>query len=309
MEITEEDIPISLYLKLEQGFHADLETVSRASLSFVAIVQALAGDIEPNASVTVELISGTEGSLGVNTLAKIRKAANKANDTAALIVDGLKRRRIHWLALYVAFRILNNAVDWTQDQVMDWLSSDEVPQEVHRLSEEDRKAIANDIVTQLKNDVAEKQTKSLYRDLDRDNKIIGVGVTYQPKVVPKRIVPKSEFSRIAETTVYSEGQVRTVNSRIGATLISPVLTDGNRRWRFRGPSGEFGAPIRDADFLHGAVTGTLGIPLQGGVSLDIDLETKEVFAQGVWQIEGYAVTKVHSWNAAPYQPDLIDPAP
>lgn len=309
MDIIQEDIPISLYLKLEQGFHADLETVSRASLSFIAIVQALAKDIDPEASIAVELVSGTEGSLGVNTLAKVREVAKKANQTASLIVDGLKRRRIHWLAIYVAFRIVNNGVDWTQDKVMDWLASDEVPEETRKLSFEDRKAIASDIVSQIKNDVAESPVKSLYRDLDRDNKVVGVGVAYRPKTVPRKIVPKSEFAQIAETITYSDGQMRIVTSRVGATLISPVLTDGNRRWRFRGPSGEFGAPIKDQEFLKSALSGTLGLPLQGGVTMELDLETKEVFDEGVWHIDGVTVTKVHSWNAASYQPDLLDPPP
>lgn len=229
MDIIQEDIPISLYLKLEQGLHADLETVSKASLSFIAIVQALAKDIDPDATISIELVSGTEGSLGVNTLAKVREAAKKANQTASLVVDGLKRRRIHWLALYVAFRIINNGVDWTQDKVIDWLASDEVPEDVQTLSMEERRAIAQDIISQIRNDIAETPVKSLYRDLDRDNKVVGVGVTYRAKTIPTKIVPKSQFSEIAETTTFSEGQIRTVTSRIGATLISPVLTDGHRR--------------------------------------------------------------------------------
>lgn len=303
-----DDVPLSLYLKLEPGQHADLEVVAKASISLVAIIREIARDIDPNIDVDVKIISGTEGSLGLNTLSKIRAAKKKADETADLIVDGLKRKRIHWLALFVAFRILNSGVDWSTSAIFDWLSGKDAPAATRSLSKEELHEIASDIATQIKHDIARKPTQTLFRELDRDHKIEAVGITYSPGKVPVTLIPRSDFSKYADTVAVVEGEERVVTSRIGTTLVSPVLMTGNRRWKFRGPAGEFGAPMKDEAFLNSALNGSLGIPMQAGVVMDVDLETRETFINGVWQIESFAITKVHGWRAAPLQPDLV-PSP
>lgn len=300
------DVPLSLYFQLKQGEYAEADVASRATIEFVSLVKQVAYFLDPDSVVDVQLISGTEGSLGQNTISRIRDAVLKAGEAAELVTLGLKRKRIHWLALFVAFRIANNAVDWTQSKVMDWLTGDSAPKVAATLTDDERREIAADIVAMMRQEIAKEPVRRVYRECERDDKIEGLGVAEAPKQRPRTIIPKERFYEFSEADIREGVDERTVTERIGVTLISPVLLPGERRWRFRGASGEFGAPVRDTEFTRSVLSGSLGIPMQAGVALDIDLETKEARSEGVWQIEGRAVTRVHGWKAAPSQPDLLD---
>ena len=304
-----EEIPLSLYLQLNQGTYAEADVASRATIEFVDMVKQVVAFLDPDADVNVELVSGSEGSLGVNTVARIKEVVAKAGETADLITAGLKARKVHWLAIYIVFRITNHSVDWAQDKVFDWLSGHDAPAAAKTLSDDDRRAIAADIVRMMRENIAKDPVRRIYRECDRDAKIEGLGVAERPREKPLVIVPKGQFSSFSGVTVESEGETRTVTERMGVTLVSPVLLPGDRRWRFRSSTGEFGAPVRDVRFMESILNGTIGIPLQAGVALDLDLETKEARQDGVWEIESRAVTKVHGWKAAPVQPDLLSPSP
>ena len=60
--------PLTFYLELEPGTKADLEVVARASLAFASAVREIAFVLDPSLSMRVELVSGTEGSLSLNSL-------------------------------------------------------------------------------------------------------------------------------------------------------------------------------------------------------------------------------------------------
>ena len=70
------EVPISLYLKTRQGEHTDLKVVAKAALTFAEIIEAAARAIDPDLIVKVEVVSGTEGSFGLNTLNKVKVAAS-----------------------------------------------------------------------------------------------------------------------------------------------------------------------------------------------------------------------------------------
>lgn len=84
-----EAIPLTLYLRLPQGQYADLDVASRVSADFGSVVRLVAEYLETE--VSIELISSSEGSLGVNTIARIKEAISQAGDAANLIGSGLKK--------------------------------------------------------------------------------------------------------------------------------------------------------------------------------------------------------------------------
>jgi len=65
------DVPISLYLKTVQGTHPDLRTTARTAILFADIIESIALKLDPDIEIRVEIVSGSEGSLGLNTLSKI----------------------------------------------------------------------------------------------------------------------------------------------------------------------------------------------------------------------------------------------
>ena len=66
--------PISLYLDLVPGEKADLEVAARASLAFAEAIKAAAYFLEPGLQVKIELESGSEGNLSLNSILKRLKA-------------------------------------------------------------------------------------------------------------------------------------------------------------------------------------------------------------------------------------------
>ena len=189
--------------------------------------------------------------------------------------------------------------------MFDWLSGKDAPPACILLSQVDRHAIAADIVEMMKKEVAKDQVRKVYREASRDPKIDGINVVERPAERPEFVVVKERFSEFTEAEQAPEGEIRTSHNRVAASLISPVLLPGDRRWRFRSLTGEFGAPMRDTAFLSRVLDGSLGIPMQAGVTLDVTLEVEEVAREGYWEITSRAVTEVHDWRSAPSQGDLL----
>lgn len=293
-----EQVPLSLYLQLEQGERADLTVVSKAAIEFTRIIEAMAAELYPGSVIRVEAISATDASFGWNTVVKIYEDVK-----AGILAGAAKHPKKAWLAAYVALRILNNGIDWSQDQVMDWLAGRDSPAEVRALPDNERKALAKAIADELRRGTANAETDAMFRQLRRDPKIEGAGVTVLAGKRPSIIVSKSEF--LPQETDDEAGGTRTRTSRVQTTLVSPVLMLGDRRWKFRSATGEFGAPVKDQKFLSDVLTGVVDIRLRAGLVLDVDLETTEHLEDGVWVVESRAVTTVHGWRNAPEQQDLL----
>lgn len=298
-----EEVPISLYIRLEQGQRADLATVSRSAIAFIEVIEEMAAVLFPDAEVRVEAIDAVQASFGWNTVTKLYAKAQ-----AGIFAGAAKYPKAAYLAAYVALRILNNGVDWTQEKVMDWLAGTDAPGEVRKLAPDERRALAEDIAAELNKGVATRPTDKLYVELRRDPKVEGVGVTVRPNTRPTIIVPRAAFI-VSREGPNIDGERRTYRRNVEVTLISPVLAPGERRWKFRSATGEFGAPVKDATFLAEVLSGRTDLRLKAGVVLDIELEVSEVRDDGVWTIENRSVTAVRGWRNAPEQGELLPPGP
>lgn len=270
-----EEAAVSLYLDLEKGQAADIEVVARAALSFAAAIKALAQELSPEADVRVELVSGTEGSLSLNSLIK---------GTGMLV----SRERLKLIAWTIAVYFALETRDYTFGRVMDHLFG-ERQTEAPELSDGDIQRI----VSALERSSATNQLRQVFREAERDPAIQGVGVTTVPGERPVVIVPRDQFSTRGagpgrEVTVTK----RTTVERVTVVLVSPVLVAGNRRWKFRGPQGEFGAPVRDEPFIDRVLSGTTPVPMVAGIFMDIELETDEERLDGVWAPQARRVVRV-----------------
>jgi hypothetical protein len=189
---------------------------------------------------------------------------------------------------------------------MDWLAGPDSPAEVRQLPKEELAALASAIATELRKGTASPETDSMFRQLRRDEKIEGVGVTVIAGKRPTMIVSKADF--VGKPNIDDPETERTTTKRVQTTLVSPVLMLGDRRWKFRSATGEFGAPIKDQGFLTDVLNGVVDIRLRAGLVLDVDLETTEHLEDGAWVIDSRSVTKIHSWRNAPEQQDLLSGA-
>ncbi len=291
--------PISLYIALEDGRKADLEVVARASLAFARALRESAAMYDPLADVRIELINSTEGSLSLNAVVSWLKSKTGIEDEAAL--------RAAVIALSVWFT--TEVGNWGVAKALDHLTNQNVQQTL-KLSDEELQKLAEMVAVALERRVADLAVKEVYRELEQDPAVIGVGTTIEPGAKPKEIVPKAQFrERSALETEVPAGTRRDTISNETVRLIRPVLLESNRRWRFAGRTGEFGAPIKDETFLHNLMTGQIDLPMTGGIQLDILLEVKEENRAGVWTVLERNVLEVRHVHPPQLQQSLFSDPP
>jgi hypothetical protein len=297
LAVIEAGAPISLYLDLEEGRIADLEVVSRAALAWVAAIKEAAYALDPSLEVRIEFASGTPGSLSLNSIIKkIREAEESPVTWGALSLLAL---------LWFGDHVLDKGFDAVWDEIVGRGEAQHVTLSPAQMDE-----IAKKVAGAIENRVAHPQVQQVYRELERDPAVRGVGATSRAGTRPSVIVPRSEFhTRSGRSTATDATTVnqRTITTKLTVTLIRPVLIQGERRWGLRGPTGEFGATIKDKEFIERTLSGTTAVPMVAGIEMDIDLETKEEFRGGAWTVIDRSVTHVLALRRPPVTGDLFPP--
>jgi hypothetical protein len=284
---------ISLYIDLLKDRKLDLETAGRAAIAFDAALKEIAFTIDPFATIKVELESGTEGSLSLNSIISSTR---------------LDKAKLRAIALAILAFFGAETATYTYDHVLDWITSS--PDAHEHLSKEEIEGIAKEVAKVIQSKAAEKHVGKIYQELQRDDSVRGAGISQHHGQRPPSIVPRSEFGKrgrivheIEATGIRSETSVQTL------TLISPVLVHGSKRkWKFRHGKIEFGAPIKDEKFLTRVLSGREPVPMSDGITMKVVLTVKEERVNGAWQIKDRTIDEVIEIAAAPEQVDLFGPA-
>jgi hypothetical protein len=292
------------------GAKADLEVIARAALAFASAVREVTYIIDPSIELRIELVSGTESSLSLNSLLKSR------------IVDKLTTISLSAVAFGCFTWFTQHTLDFAYEHLLAHLMSQT---ESASVPPEQIESIVRKTLETFQRE-GSKQTGRLFMELDADSAIAGVGVTQHPGTRPDRIIPKSEFrSRaigsygIDEATLYQGGRRVRTNVEI-LTLVSPVLVEGTRKWKFVGTEGEFGATIKDGLFVDDVLRGRSAIPMAAGVRLEVELQTiEEPVLGGAWVVRQRNIlrvrrvippvlqTQMDSLTQAPHQPPGSEP--
>lgn len=274
--------PISLYLDLEPGQKPDLEVVARASLAFSKTVKELAYIIDPSISVRVELVSGTDGSLNLNSVIQAPKGVK---------ISANARWGLLWGILVFFGPDIKN---WAVAKFMDYVISRQPELAEDRLSEGDVQRIIEGVAKIIAKGPPAESAREVYKEVEKDTSISGIGASPAPDERPEYIVPRSSFPRMASLPEPTETEVtrRTVPSRARLTVTKAVLVPGDGHWRFAFGEQKFGAPVKDAAFVERLLSGQILIPMVSGVELDVEMITIEEKVDGVWEIKDRAITKV-----------------
>lgn len=271
---------IRLYLDLEPGTNADLEVVARASLEFANTLRELAFVMDPSLAFRVELVSGTEGSLSL-----------KAFIRAFGIKDRLGKLTVGALAGTMLTYFVAHTRDWTFEKVMDHVFTSE---EKAQIAPADLEHAARIIADAVERGIAATQAERVYRELQTDPAVKGVAVARSAEGRPAGIVPRSEFEARAGLLrqEVESGTKRTRDEIVTLRLISPVLEESRRHWRFRGASGDFGAAMKDAKFLDDLLNGKTAVPMVSNVLLEVEMHTAEERKNGVWHVKDRSIVRV-----------------
>ena len=269
---------------------ADLEVVARAALALSAAIQDVAYVLDPSLDIRIELASGTEGSLSLNAILrnlKDHKGQSLTLGAVALVVMG-------WLGTH--------ALDYGFEKIADFVTGSDHDQ----FTPAQHKELTEIVTKAVEGQVAHQHVQRFYREVERDPAIKGVGGTTVPGQRPAVIIPRAEFSARGGRATPREETInrRVAIERIRVLLISPVLLPGNRRWKLRSAQGEFGAAIKDDEFINRVLTGTTSIRMKAGIEMEVELEVTEEFRHGVWEVIDRSVIHVDKLIEPPSQPDL-----
>jgi hypothetical protein len=282
------EVPASIYFGLQQGETANLEVIAEAAIAWVAALREMAQSVDPALDLTVDILDGEQGSLWLNTITKIEQR-----------LDQLHRRgeqfpRLWALARGLAFIVVATPLQVTAEDV--WRAvSDDNPPVVAKLSPDERRELIEDFKKALRDNVAQPQKKAFFRSAEKDHAITEVGIASQARIKPRFAVRRDKFSAYVAAGVVEEvtdnNRKRTETWEL--TLVSPVLENSERSWRFiRAGTPEFGAVMRDKGFLEAIEIGGVHVELRKGIRMVVEIQLKERFENGVWITLERSVLKV-----------------
>ncbi|HJE22118.1 MAG TPA: hypothetical protein K8W01_00455 [Methylorubrum populi] len=273
---------LSLYIDLHKGQKADLEAAARASLAFAEAVREIAEFLDPFVDVQLELLDTSEGSLFVNARVK-------------LVAFAAEHQKTLWaLSLVSAGWIGGQVAEFGSHKVLSKGWESLFGAEASNLSDEDKQDIAERAAKAVEAKAGERSSRQVIAELAQDPAVKGVGISKTSKRRPTDILPRSQFAEKMNNPASDEIIVpRRITTEVQkVVLISPVLVQGKRRWKFRIGKKEFGAPILDTKFVDAVLTGKYPIVMKSDVVMTVELETKEELRDGKWVPTERSVLKV-----------------
>jgi hypothetical protein len=266
-----------------------LQITARAAEAFAEAIKELAYVIDPSLVIRVELVNGTEASLSLNSIIRVISGGD------------VKELSIRALVFSIVWWFTQNALDYGFEKVMDLITGE--GEAVVHLSHEEKTEIAEMVARAVKGKAAQPEVQEVYRELEKDTAIRGVGAATEHGKRPRSVVPRAEFSLHGGYTLILEEPTKRKRISIErVVLVRPVLKAGSRRWRFAFREGEFGAPIKDTEGLTALLQGA--IPMTEGIELDVELETVEEKRGTVWVPVERNILRVIQIHATPIQRSL-----
>jgi hypothetical protein len=268
---------ITLYLGLKPGEKADFEVVGLAAAAFAEAVKEISYILEPGTDVRLEFESGLEGSL------KLKAILRSLSST-----DG-RRGALVGVVSAVGLILINDVRQYGVGKLLD---SYLMPEQRLHLSDDDIERIAKAVKNVNDGKIAKTPVQQMYRQLERDPSIETVGSVAKPDAKPIDPIPRSQFQVRAGLVPNVEATPR---SRTGTTtdlltVISPVLLNTDRTWRFGSAYGENSYHVADLAFLSDVLHGKFH--LKEGVQIVAEVETMEVLEGGVWIPKRRTILKV-----------------
>jgi hypothetical protein len=291
--------PLSLYLELEKGSLASLQSASKIALAWNDLVIETFALIDPSADIRIELLDAVEGSLGIRSLIK---ATSKVAKQHPLIAGAL--------AAVVGNFFMTPVQDISHDVWQQiYAAVGYTPGEAAKCADEDPAGLKEQAAKAQHAAFAAPQKRELFLQLERESVITSAGAV--PSIIEKPprplIVPRADFGPRAGVVAISQETVekKTVSERLPVILLTPKLKAKELMWEFADESGRtFSAKMKDPDYITALEQGRTGAELKIGLEMEIEVQTKLETINGLWTVKSRDVTKVYS-PLLPSAPDLF----
>lgn len=298
-------MPLSIYLKLEDGQQADFEILARSAISLIEALKDFANFADPSLNLKMTIQNGEEGSLRLNTIIKF--ITDRDEESIRQRQDALR-----WAIGGAAFFLLQTTSTHYFEKILDYVDSSVIeavneggdPEKVQATAEECKKILEG----ALKNDVGARHVRRFYEEIREDPNVLGVGIVPNHEDFPDIIVPRDSFLELSRTPEpQKEETKRSHIERVQVLLVQPRLLGDDRAWRFSIGGMEFGAKVIDKSFIENTLSGKNQIPLVEGVYLDVDLRIDEQKNGDVWITKSRTVQHVHGVQGGKVQGLLFRP--
>ena len=297
------ETPLSLYIDLVRGTRGDLEVISRAAIAWSELIRETAFFVDPFLEVRVELVSGSEGSIDLNSLIRaVRGAVADPQNLKAIAIAVL---------IHFAWQAEGWVVGKGYDDLWASLSAHLPSIQAQSIDDQERRNI-DAILSKIADSKATRDKASaVFFELSKDKNVSGVGVSLVPNIRPPFVVPREEFGARSGVQDIEEELIarRTERDRLELTLLAPVLSEGDYKWKFQFGSKTLWALMDDATFKARLEPGSNSAPrMITGIRMDVDLATVQELKNGAWTTVSQTITKVHgivepvkqpSWLGAP----------
>lgn len=278
--------PVSLYFDTRRGQRLQIEEAAEIAVAWASALRQTLREIEPGLNLRIELIDGDDGSLWLNTLLRVAESALEKISRGADAYPRLKA-----IASGLAIIVVATPIQWTADKVWEAIVRDEP--EVARLSPEAEQQVRQIFKEALHEGVASEEKRRLARRVAGTGAIKRIGIAPSPRHAPQVLV---EAEHMREFAAREEVELEATRRRVverDLILVSPVLEGRERSWKFREPGmPEFGAVMRDHEFLDAIGRGALHQEFRFGIVMTVDLEIKEVLENDVWVPAERSVVRV-----------------
>jgi len=275
---------LSLYLDIEEGQEVDLEVISKASLAILATVREISTFVDPFSEVSLDLVDTSKSSLWLNTKIKLKQHVADPKKTAAAIL------------LAASSWIGHEVYDFAKGKLKDHIWEEVYGKDAAELSDKDKQEISDIVSKAMKAKAGKKDSQEVFAELERDPAVKGAAITGSNLKKPTHVVPRSEFHQLGGYGTVDDLHIRkrTTTEPIQVVLVSPVLEEGKRRWKFKAGKTEFGAPVKDKAFIAAVLSGQLPILMKSNVKMTVLLETVEEYKDRGWVPTERTVLKVLS---------------
>ena len=204
---------LTLYFDLEEKQLADIEVISRASLAWSVAIKDIASHVDPGLQISVQLESGTKGSLSLNSLVK---------QVGPYVSDP---RNIRIAIVTTLIYITHESGAWTIGKALDHLSSNDIAPIVQSLSEVEKRELAEAVVEELEAKTGRDNLALVFQEAKKDRSIKGIGATTVKSKRPRNIISREEFdARFSEPIEMEDApEARQLARRMKVVLIWPAL--------------------------------------------------------------------------------------
>lgn len=266
---------IVLHFETASGRFPDSRIAAQALLDWIALAEAAAEAIAPGIPLSIEIVGGaTPGSTRFPQL--LRWADDRVSDVKlawseyphlrSMVVGGAHTL---WTATIAAAVSVGLAPD----------------QQTVALSDVDRAILADLKEQAAKSSTVAATSQRLYRTLEKEPAIVGVGVADDWSKKPSLIVPRSEFPERGGLwePQQSAPEEQVIRDEWSVVLLRPVLQASPHAWRFSRDGLPFSAMMHDAKFLSAMRDGKIPINLQEGVMMRVEVEHTVRLNGQVWE--------------------------